>query len=88
MKYASVSFVSGGLRADDDVLVGIAVYAGGVIDGIDGLAGGVFAVMFTSYGMIALSSENHLEMVDSRQSFSVLKKSRTSITPTSVMPLD
>jgi len=39
------------------VLVGIAVYAGGVIDGIDGLAGGVFAVMFTSYGMIAFAQE-------------------------------
>jgi len=35
------------------VLVGLAVYAGGVIDGIDGLAGGVFAIMFGSYGMIA-----------------------------------
>ncbi|HCC05303.1 TPA: hypothetical protein DEP58_03285 [Patescibacteria group bacterium] len=37
------------------VLVGIAVYAGGVIDGIDGLSGGVFVMMFTSYGMIAIA---------------------------------
>ena len=37
------------------VLVGIAVYAGGVIDGIDGLSGGVFAIMFASYGMIAVA---------------------------------
>ena len=37
------------------VLVGIAVYAGGIIDGIDGLSGGVFAMMFTSYGMIAIA---------------------------------
>lgn len=37
------------------VLVGLAVYAGGVIDGIDGLAGGVFAVMFASYGIIAMA---------------------------------
>jgi len=36
------------------VLVGLAVYAGGVIDGIDGLAGGVFAIMFGSYGIIAM----------------------------------
>ncbi len=35
-------------------LVGLAIYAGGVIDGIDGLAGGVFAIMFGSYGIIAL----------------------------------
>jgi len=37
------------------VLVGIAVYAGGVIDGIDGLAGGVFAIIFASYGIIAMA---------------------------------
>jgi phospho-N-acetylmuramoyl-pentapeptide-transferase len=35
------------------LLVGLAVYASGVIDGIDGLAGGVFAIIFSSYGMIA-----------------------------------
>lgn len=35
------------------VLVGLAVYAGGVIDGIDGLAGGVFGIIFASYGVIA-----------------------------------
>jgi len=29
------------------------IYAGGVIDGLDGLAGGVFAAMFTAYGGIA-----------------------------------
>jgi len=39
------------------LLVGMAVYAGGVIDGIDGLAGGVFAIIFTSYGMIAFSQD-------------------------------
>jgi phospho-N-acetylmuramoyl-pentapeptide-transferase len=37
------------------MLVGMAVYAGGVIDGIDGLSGGVFAMMFASYGMIAVA---------------------------------
>ncbi len=35
------------------VLVVIALYAGGVIDGIDGLSGGVFAAMFGAYGGIA-----------------------------------
>jgi phospho-N-acetylmuramoyl-pentapeptide-transferase len=35
------------------ILVMMAVYAGGVIDGIDGLAGGVFASAFSAYGMIA-----------------------------------
>ena len=35
------------------VLVMIAVYSSGVIDGLDGLAGGVFAVIFGSYSIIA-----------------------------------
>jgi len=35
------------------VLVVLFIYSGGIIDGIDGLAGGVFAIMFTGYGMIA-----------------------------------
>lgn len=35
------------------VLVVLALYSGGVIDGIDGLAGGVFASAFTAYGGIA-----------------------------------
>lgn len=33
----------------------VSVYAGGVIDGIDGLAGGVFASMFSAYGVIAFA---------------------------------
>lgn len=35
------------------VLVALFIYAGGVIDGIDGLAGGVFATMFAAYAGIA-----------------------------------
>jgi phospho-N-acetylmuramoyl-pentapeptide-transferase len=35
------------------VFVTLAVYAGGVIDGLDGLSGGVFASMFTAYAGIA-----------------------------------
>lgn len=35
------------------ILTVLAVYAGGVIDGIDGLAGGVFASIFSAYAMIA-----------------------------------
>jgi phospho-N-acetylmuramoyl-pentapeptide-transferase len=35
------------------VLVTLFIYAGGVIDGIDGLAGGIFATIFTAYGGIA-----------------------------------
>lgn len=31
----------------------IVIYAGGIIDGIDGLAGGVFAAMFSAYAAIA-----------------------------------
>ncbi len=36
------------------ILVMIAVYSGGVIDGIDGLSAGVFSSIFTAYGVIAL----------------------------------
>lgn len=35
------------------VLVTIFIYSGGVIDGIDGLAGGIFAAIFSSYAGIA-----------------------------------
>ncbi len=35
----------------------IGIYSGGIIDGIDGLAGGVFAVIFSSYAIIAF--HNH-----------------------------
>jgi phospho-N-acetylmuramoyl-pentapeptide-transferase len=35
------------------VLVMIAIYTGGIIDGIDGLSGGVFAIMFSAYSIIA-----------------------------------
>lgn len=35
------------------VLVSLAVYASGVIDGIDGLSGGVFGSIFASYAIIA-----------------------------------
>jgi len=35
------------------VLVALATFSGGVIDGIDGLSGGVFASIFASYSLIA-----------------------------------
>jgi phospho-N-acetylmuramoyl-pentapeptide-transferase len=37
------------------VLVEMATYSGGVIDGLDGLAGGTFASIFGAYGLIALA---------------------------------
>jgi len=37
------------------IFVMLGVYSGGVIDGIDGLAGGVFAISFAAYGVIAFS---------------------------------
>lgn len=37
------------------IIVMLAVYSGGVIDGIDGLSGGAFASIFTAYTMIALA---------------------------------
>jgi phospho-N-acetylmuramoyl-pentapeptide-transferase len=35
------------------ILVALFIYAGGVIDGIDGLAGGIFAIIFGAYAGIA-----------------------------------
>ncbi len=37
------------------IIVMLAVYSGGVIDGIDGLSGGAFASMFTAYAVISLA---------------------------------
>ena len=36
------------------VLVTVATYAGGVIDGVDGLSGGVLTAIYSAYGVIAL----------------------------------
>ena len=36
------------------ILVMLATYSGGVIDGLDGLAGGTFATMFGAFGVIAI----------------------------------
>ncbi len=33
----------------------VALYSGGIIDGVDGLSGGVFATMFSAYGVIAFA---------------------------------
>jgi len=35
------------------IIVMLSTYSGGIIDGIDGLAGGVFAIIFSAYGTIA-----------------------------------
>ncbi|MBP6884335.1 MAG: hypothetical protein KBC17_00750 [Candidatus Pacebacteria bacterium] len=37
------------------IITMIAMYSGGIIDGVDGLAGGVFVLMYTAYGIIAYS---------------------------------
>ena len=39
------------------IFVALALYASGVIDGIDGLAGGVFAIIFMAYAGIAFAQE-------------------------------
>ena len=36
------------------IVVMLATYSGGVIDGVDGLAGGAFGTMFASFGIIAI----------------------------------
>ena len=41
------------------IAITLALYASGVIDGIDGLAGGVFAVIFLVYAGIAFSQEQY-----------------------------
>lgn len=41
------------------IFVALALYAGGVIDGIDGLAGGVLAIIFLAYGGIAFAQHQH-----------------------------
>ncbi len=43
------------------VIVSLALYASGVIDGIDGLSGGVFASIFASYTIIAFS-QNQVDL--------------------------
>ncbi len=43
------------------VIVMLAVYSGGIIDGIDGLAGGVFVVMFSAYAVIAYA-QNQVDL--------------------------
>lgn len=37
------------------VVVMLGTYSGGVIDGLDGLAGGVFGIIFSAYGVIAFA---------------------------------
>ena len=55
----SFPFLPGGLELGPlfvlfFVAVAIFIYAGGVIDGIDGLAGGIFAIIFAAYAGLAL----------------------------------
>lgn len=38
------------------IIVMLLIYSGGIIDGIDGLSGGIFAIAFAAYGVIALSN--------------------------------
>ncbi len=43
------------------ILVMLGTYSGGVIDGLDGLSGGVFGIIFAAYGTIAfLQNQNDL----------------------------
>jgi len=43
------------------IIVMLGIYSGGVIDGIDGLAGGVFMFIFITYGVIAFS-QNQIDL--------------------------
>jgi len=50
---ALVTFHLGWLFIPFFVLVVVGIYSGGIIDGIDGLAGGIFATIFAAYAGIA-----------------------------------
>lgn len=41
------------------VIVSLACWSGGAIDGLDGLAGGAFAIMFAAFAIIAFSSQQY-----------------------------
>lgn len=43
------------------ILVMLGTYSGGVIDGIDGLSGGIFSIIFSAYGIIAFS-QNQIDL--------------------------
>ena len=66
--YEKLDVISIGLPYDGELVLGaliipffmlmtLALYASGVIDGIDGLSGGVFASIFTAYSVIAFSQQ-------------------------------
>ncbi len=56
-----LSFELGWLFIPFFILVTLAIYSGGVIDGIDGLAGGIFATIFAAYAGIAFF-ENQINL--------------------------
>jgi len=41
------------------IFIFICVFTGGVIDGVDGLSGGVFTAIFSAYGIIALTKDQN-----------------------------
>ncbi len=43
------------------ILAMLGIYSGGVIDGLDGLSGGVFGIIFSSYGILALA-QNQIDL--------------------------
>ncbi len=55
------TLVLGALFIPFFIIVMLAVYSGGIIDGVDGLAGGVFIVMFSAYAVIAYS-QNQIDL--------------------------
>ncbi|MGH7141315.1 MAG: hypothetical protein ACREGH_01610 [Minisyncoccia bacterium] len=57
--FASVPLDLGPLFIPFFVAVALFVYAGGVIDGVDGLAGGVFSAIFTAYAGIAFFQQQY-----------------------------
>lgn len=55
--FLSTPLVLGGLFIPFFIIVLLAVFSSSVIDGMDGLAGGVFAVIFAAYAIIAFGQQ-------------------------------
>ena len=57
LPFSPETFELGWLIVPFFITITLALYASGVIDGIDGLSGGVFATIFSAYAILAFSQE-------------------------------
>ncbi len=59
LPFFGVMFLSPAVFAIILVLFMLATYAGGIIDGVDGLSGGVMMMIYSAYGVIALTHDQY-----------------------------